>query len=585
VGARFHAVAVDYDGTLTNTGRPALAVVAGLDRARARGVRVVLVTGRRLDHLLADFPDVDDHVDAVVAENGAVVVRGADHRVLTVPVDAELAAAIERQGVAIERGEVLLACGAEHAAVVLGAIQSLSLDCQLVHNRGALMVLPPGVSKASGLQTALAELGLSPHDTVGVGDAENDLALLHACELGVAVANAVESLRAHADLLLEHAGGDGVLELLDGPLLTAGPAGGSPRWQLTLGTDAAGDTVTIPASRINVLIAGASGTGKSYVAGLLVEQLVRLGYATLVLDPEGDHAALAQLPEVLGIGGPGLAPDADLVVRVLQHGARGVVVDLSIQDEPARHRFVDALGAAVADARGRSGLPHWVIVDEAHVPLADDGAARRYFRADDPGWCLVTYRPELVDRAILRHVDVVIARAGDSLDAGTAAVLAEVAGVPVGELAGAHAGLGEVLVARRSHPGRVELVTLAARSTAHVRHLRKYVDAALPDDQAFRFRWPDNGDAGLVAGNVADLHDVLATCDAAIVGHHARHRDFSRWADEVLQDRVLAGELARAERSVEAGTATVEQARIALRRAVRVRYLAGNGGRPWSSVA
>ena len=355
MGGRFQAVALDYDGTLTDTDRPAPDVVAGLDRARAPGRAVVLVTGRRFDHLLADFPDVDEHVDAVVAENGAVVVRGVDRRVLADPVDAELATAIERQGVAVERGEVLLACGAEHAAIVLGSIQSLALDCQLVHNRGALMVLPPGVSKESGLRTALAELGLSTHDTVGVGDAENDLALLHACEMGVAVGNAVDSLRAHADEVLGHDAGDGVLELLDGPMLATETAPVSRRWRVTLGTDRAGDVVGIPASRINLLIAGASGTGKSYVAGLLVEQLVRMGYATLVLDPEGDHAALAQLPEVLGVGGPGGLPDADLVVRVLQHGARGVVVDLSTEDASARHRFVDALGAAVADSRATLG--------------------------------------------------------------------------------------------------------------------------------------------------------------------------------------------------------------------------------------
>ena len=573
MGGRFHAVALDYDGTLTHTGRPLPTVVAALDRVRARGVRVILVTGRRYDHLLQDFPDVDEHVDAVVAENGAVVVRGADHRVLADAIDPDLADAIATRGIAVERGEVLLACAAEHAPIVLEAIQALTLDCQLVHNRGALMVLPSGVSKETGLRTALAELGLSPHDTVGVGDAENDLALLHACELGVAVGDAVESLRAHADHVLELPDGDGVLDLLDGPLLAADPARPPRRWLLDLGTDAQGQPLSIPASRVNVLIAGSSGTGKSYVAGLLVEQLVRMGYATLVLDPEGDHAALAHLPEVLVVGGPGSVPDADLVVRVLQHGTCGVVVDLSIHDEPTRRRFVDALGAAVGDARERSGVPHWVIVDEAHVPLADDGAARRYFRADDPGWCLVTYRPELLDRTILRHVDVVIGRSGTTLDAGTAAILAEVAGIPVGELADIRADRGEILVARRSHPGRVDLVTLPARSTAHVRHLRKYVDATLPDPLAFRFRWPGNGEAGAVARNVADLHEVLATCDAAIVGHHARHGDLSRWADEVLQDRLLASELVRAERSIGDGTASVEQARIAMRRAIRDRYL------------
>jgi len=53
------------------------------------------------------------------------------------------------------------------------------------------MVLPSGVNKASGLQVALNELRLSPHNSVGVGDAENDHVFLSTCECSVAVANAL----------------------------------------------------------------------------------------------------------------------------------------------------------------------------------------------------------------------------------------------------------------------------------------------------------------------------------------------------------------------------------------------------------
>ena len=56
------------------------------------------------------------------------------------------------------------------------------------------MVLPPGVNKASGLEAVLAELGLSRHNVVGVGDAENDHAFLDMCESSVAVANAMPTL-------------------------------------------------------------------------------------------------------------------------------------------------------------------------------------------------------------------------------------------------------------------------------------------------------------------------------------------------------------------------------------------------------
>ncbi len=50
------------------------------------------------------------------------------------------------------------------------------------------MILPPGVNKAIGLAHALRDLGLSPHNVVGVGDAENDFSFLRHCGCSAAVA-------------------------------------------------------------------------------------------------------------------------------------------------------------------------------------------------------------------------------------------------------------------------------------------------------------------------------------------------------------------------------------------------------------
>jgi hydroxymethylpyrimidine pyrophosphatase-like HAD family hydrolase len=77
------------------------------------------------------------------------------------------------------------------------------------------MALPTGVNKATGLAAALDELGLSPHEVIGVGDAENDHALLRACGLGAAVANALPMLKKAADIVLDKPRGDGVAELID----------------------------------------------------------------------------------------------------------------------------------------------------------------------------------------------------------------------------------------------------------------------------------------------------------------------------------------------------------------------------------
>jgi hydroxymethylpyrimidine pyrophosphatase-like HAD family hydrolase len=131
-----------------------------------------------------------------------VLVLGDELHDLAEPVEEELASALRQQDISLRRGRVLLATDAGHAQAVLASVGTLGLDCQLVRNRGALMVLPAGVSKGTGLLAALGELGISAHNTLAVGDAENDLALLHTAEVGIAVTNAVPSLREHADLVL-----------------------------------------------------------------------------------------------------------------------------------------------------------------------------------------------------------------------------------------------------------------------------------------------------------------------------------------------------------------------------------------------
>ncbi len=224
VGARagggagyFRAVALDYDGTLAD-GQVAPATLAALSEARVRGVRVILVTGRIMSELRAVFPEVDEHIDAVVAENGALLVTHGGVRLLAAPIGRAVSGALTGRGIAHRSGQVIVAGAAADEPAVLEVVRELGLDCRLVRNRGELMVLPAGVTKGSGLHAALGELGLSPHNAIGVGDAENDHSLLDACEVGVAVANAVDALHAHADMSMALPDGPGVADLLLGPL-------------------------------------------------------------------------------------------------------------------------------------------------------------------------------------------------------------------------------------------------------------------------------------------------------------------------------------------------------------------------------
>src|SRR5881394_3130082 len=73
---RYLGLACDYDGTIAHHGRVSEETVAALDRVRASGRKLLLVTGRVLDDLISVFPRVD-LFDRVVAENGALLYRPA----------------------------------------------------------------------------------------------------------------------------------------------------------------------------------------------------------------------------------------------------------------------------------------------------------------------------------------------------------------------------------------------------------------------------------------------------------------------------------------------------------------------------
>jgi hydroxymethylpyrimidine pyrophosphatase-like HAD family hydrolase len=99
--------------------------------------------------------------------------------------------------------------------VVLEVIRNLGLELQVIFNKGSVMVLPAGVNKRSGLATALEMFGISEHDVVGIGDAENDHAFLRFCGFSVAVANALPAIADIADFRTSAAGGAGVAELIE----------------------------------------------------------------------------------------------------------------------------------------------------------------------------------------------------------------------------------------------------------------------------------------------------------------------------------------------------------------------------------
>ncbi|NEQ32365.1 MAG: HAD family phosphatase [Leptolyngbya sp. SIO4C5] len=223
---QYRAIAADYDGTLATDGRVDDATLNALHCYREAGGQLLLVTGRELAELRQVFPAVT-LCDGVVAENGAVFWQPQTDQVqlLGEPLPEPFVTTLKaRQVDPISQGQVIVATWQPHEQTVRQTIEEMGLAAQVILNKRAVMVLPTGVNKASGLQTALNQLGLSAAEVVGVGDAENDRDLLLTCGVGVAVENALPELKAIAHQVTTQPRGAGVQELVDWILNDAWPA-------------------------------------------------------------------------------------------------------------------------------------------------------------------------------------------------------------------------------------------------------------------------------------------------------------------------------------------------------------------------
>jgi hydroxymethylpyrimidine pyrophosphatase-like HAD family hydrolase len=571
-------VALDYDGTLTQDGqRPGEDVLAAVQRSRESGLMILLVTGRILSELRGSFPDVDDFVDLVVGENGCVLTGPQGPRHLATPVDEVLLQALIDRGVPVRRGDVLLAGKSDDRVVVMEEIHRLELDCQLVFNRSELMVLPSGVTKGTGLFDALGDIGISRHSAVGVGDAENDHALLDVCEVGIAVSNGVVGLRSSADVVLDQPNGRGIMQLLERISRPDAPAMHSPRWQVQLGSTLTGAAVSVPSSQVNVLVCGSSGSGKSYVAGLFAERLIAQGYCVLVVDPEGDHQGLGRLRGVVVIDAQDGLPGPSQVAGLFSQRFTSVVLDLSLVPIERRHAYLEKLTAEVERSRAATGLPHWVISDEAHESATGMHAQPQGIGGGSEGrWgsCLVTYRPDLIEPEQLERTDAVIALGqGGGLNRHIVDLLAGVCGEPPERVSQqlATVGPGSGFLAVRSQLGESGAFRVGSRVTEHRRHMRKYLQVSLPPNRAFHFRDRDDRVVA-VATNITDLQKILHDCSDGVLQHHARGRDLSKWVDGVFGDEDLSMALAAIESRLGDHEIPVDEARSQYMAVVRAAY-------------
>jgi HAD superfamily hydrolase (TIGR01484 family) len=564
---RYFLLATDYDGTLAHDGRVLPRTLEALHRLRATGRKLVMVTGRELGELLAICPEVE-LFDWIVAENGALLYEPStrEETLIAEPPSEAFVRALRKNNVVLSVGKSIVATWRPHEKVVLDTIREMGLELQVIFNKDAVMILPAGVNKATGLAAALKRMGFSPHEVVGVGDAENDHAFLNLCEFAVAVSNALPALKERADLVTQGDRGNGVAELIDYMVKNdlADFDGKIGRRHLLIGTDDSKHEIRMPAYGRGILIAGPSGSGKSTATTSFLERLVEQNLQFCVIDPEGDYDSLEFAP---ALGTPKGAASVEEILAVLAQPKQNAVVNLvgmRIADRPG---FFLQLLPQLLQMRTRVGRPHWIIVDEAHhlLPAAWDPVGQ-VFPADVNRIAYVTVHADQVHRTALNTVSTVIAVGGNP--DRTIASFCHATGGTCPPSTNAKLDSGEVLLWNADAATAPQRVRLTTPKTERRRHIRKYAEGELPPDRSFYFKGPE-GKLNLRAQNLMLFLQLVDGVDDPTWLFHLQQADYSRWFRERIKDDELAREAEEIEQKPNLSAA---DGRAAIRSAVERRY-------------
>jgi len=445
---------------------------------------------------------------------------------------------------------------AASAPQILAVIREFELPLVLLFNHSRLMVLPQAISKGTGLRAALNTLRLSGHNAIAIGDAENDHDLLAGCEIAVAVGWGSAALQREADETLHGDGPRAVAAYIQRAAKEIRlPPPRIGRHCITLGTVEDGSPFSFDVRGRNMLVVGDPQSGKSWVTGLGCEEMILQGYCVCVIDPEGDYGELESLPGVAVMGGDDPPPDLPVVARALRHFDLSVVIDLSHEPYEEKVNYLKALLPMLASLRRTTGLPHRIVVDEAHYFLRESNV-KQLLDLELGAYAVVTYRPSDLHPDLRRGIEVIVAKRLTSPQ--EVQTLLTMTGdrnaesewpLALGALGNSEAAL---LPGTEEAGGELRRFRLLPRLTPHVRHKTKYFDVQLATGQEFVFT--DNGKAiGPPARSLKQFVVLLASTAVTSLGEHARRGDFSRWIAEVFHDHRLASDVRKIEQRCRLG--------------------------------
>lgn len=558
----FRALAADYDGTLAHHGAMEGSTIDALVRLRRAGGRIILVTGREMADLRHIVPDLT-LFDRIVAENGGVLYdpgRNSEMALAPCPPPALVQKLMEHGVEPLSVGHSIIATWQPHEAAALVAIAELGLDHQIIFNKGAVMVLPAGVNKASGLIAALHDLGLSKPNVVGVGDAENDRAFLAECGVSAAVGNALPSLREACDITLMSDHGVGVNELIDRLLKEDFGLIPPSRRGVSLGIDADANHAWLT-PQDSLLIIGGSGSGKSRFATALIERMIEKNFSVCLLDPEGEYE---NLDRMVAIGDDVQAGSIDEAQRLLSKGMNVAIGTVAINLDQRQCLF-ERLLPRIETLRKTSGRPHWIVADEAHhyLPARCNPTSEIVCRAH-AGLVLATITPDWLHPAAVGAMDYVMAL-------GTAAydIIRQFGGASIAwKYAQPRLAADEALLWSRAPPHGPRRLRIEGPRHHHERHKGKYAVGDVGEAHSFFFGWSPNG----LVNRARNLAEFLSKADhlpEAIWLRHLHAGDFAAWFLHVIRDDELAR---RAEEIAEDPKVGAKESREQIAATIRDRY-------------
>jgi hydroxymethylpyrimidine pyrophosphatase-like HAD family hydrolase len=582
----FKIIALDLDGTIAMDDYIEPATFNVIRNLKKAGHSIILVTGRRLNAIekLGPFEDL---CEAIVAEDGASIYFPSNQSVI-LPfghLAPEVVKALYQLNIPLEKGMALVATTMPYNQQVVEAIASTGSAATVEYNKGAVMVLPPGATKGTGLWIALRELGYSIHNVMAFGDAENDRSLFEQAELAVAVRNADPGIKELADILLVKDNGAGVREflqdLLDKKPLPAFKS--RDKRNVVLGNHDDGTPMSIDPLTLtlrNTGIFGSSGSGKSWLGGLISEKLLRMEYQICIIDPEGDYRGLRAFPNTLLLGGvESPPPNGSEVSTLMEYSNMSLVLDLSQYIHEEKINYVHKLMGTLLNLRERRGKPHWFLIDEAHYFCENDQmpvARMLAERMDEGGFTLVSYRPGEIAESILKNLDHLMITQLDH-DMQGEKVLSLVCQQEYEP--SLHEYL-ESLTSRQVYffmkddvdpctrrQGTVEIES-TRRQVPHIRHLHKYLRAPLPASKHFYFNHRHSDTAIPSASSMYDFLRIIPRVPPQTLAYHLHRGDFESWVYSTLHDE----ELSRRIRKIANRHLAEDQLTQALTEAVASRY-------------